>query len=63
MKSMKNVFLNDRTTGLVIPESSLYAVCHLIEIIRDSKILPEFELLIQAHDSYCRVSRLGLELA
>ncbi|UBF24006.1 hypothetical protein K9N68_20005 [Kovacikia minuta CCNUW1] len=56
-------FIYDRITGLVIPESSPYAVCHLIELIGDSKILPEFEPLIQAHDSYCRVSRLGLELA
>lgn len=56
-------FIYDRTTGLVIPESSPYAVCHLIEIIGEQKIIPEFEPLIQAHDSYCRVSRLGLELA
>lgn len=56
-------FIYDKITGLVLPESSPYAVCHLIEILGDSKILPEFEPLIQAHDSYCRVNRLGLELA
>ncbi|MBD2463951.1 hypothetical protein H6G89_23395 [Oscillatoria sp. FACHB-1407] len=56
-------FIYDRITGLVLPESSPYAVCHLIEVIGEQKILPEFEPLIQAHDSYCRVSRLGLELA
>ncbi|WP_088893806.1 hypothetical protein [Leptolyngbya ohadii] len=56
-------FIYDRITGAVIPESSRYAVCHLIEIIGEPEILPEFEPLVQIHDSYCRVSRLGLELA
>lgn len=56
-------FIYDRLSGLVLPESSPYSVCHLIEIIGEAEILPEFEPLIQAHDVYCRVSRLGLQLA
>jgi len=55
-------FVYDRVTGLVLPESSPYSVCHLLEIIGETEILPEFEPLVQAHDAYCRVSRLGLEL-
>jgi hypothetical protein len=56
-------FIYDRPTGMVLPESSPYATCHLIEIIGEQEIIPEFEEMIQVHDSYCRVSRLGLELA
>jgi hypothetical protein len=53
----------DRITGIVLPSSSPYAVCHLIEIVGERSILPKFELIVEAHDAYCRVSRLGLELA
>ncbi len=56
-------FIYDRITGLVLPETSRYSVCHLIEIVGQQEILPAFEPLIQTHDAYCRVSRLGLELA
>jgi hypothetical protein len=56
-------FTYDRITGMVLPSSSPYAVCHLIEIVGNSSILPEFELLVKTHDAYCRVSRLGLQLA
>jgi len=56
-------FVYDRLTGLVFPESSNYAVCHLIAIIGNPKISCEFEPLIRVHDTYCRVSHLGLELA
>lgn len=56
-------FVYDRMTGLVLPHSSAYAVCHLIEVLGNSETLPQFEPLLQTHDSYCRVSRLGLELA
>lgn len=30
-------FIYDRITGLVVPESSPYAICHLIEIIGEKK--------------------------
>jgi hypothetical protein len=53
----------DRITGMVLPSSSPYAVCHLLEIMGEQSILPEFEPIVEAHDAYCRVSRLGLELA
>lgn len=53
----------DRITGMVLPSSSPYAVCHLIEIVGEQSILPELEPLVETHDAYCRVSRLGLELA
>ncbi len=56
-------FVYDRITGLVLPHSSPYAVCHLIEVLGNSEILPQFEPLLQTHDSYCRVNRLGLKLA
>lgn len=62
-KGTAGQFVYDRTTGLVLPENNPYAVCHLIEVIGEQKILPKFEPLIQLHDSYCRVGRLGLELA
>lgn len=53
----------DRITGMVLPSSSPYAVCHLIEIVGEQSILPEFAPIVESHDTYCRVSRLGLELA
>jgi hypothetical protein len=54
----------DRSTGMVLPSSSSpYAVCHLIEIVGEQSILPEFAPTVEAHDAYCRVSRLGLQLA
>lgn len=53
----------DRITGIVLPSSNPYAVCHLIEIVGERSILPEFEPIVESHDAYCRVSRLGLELA
>lgn len=53
----------DRITGMVLPSSTPYAVCHLIEIVGERSILPEFEPIVESHDAYCRVSRLGLELA
>ncbi len=56
-------FIYDPITGIVLPASSAYAVCHLIEIIGEPQILPQFEQAIQVHDAYCRVSRLGLQLA
>lgn len=56
-------FAYDRITGLVLPQSSRYAVCHLIEIIGKTDILPQFERAIDLHDAYCRSSRLGLALA
>ena len=56
-------FIYDPITGIVLPAASTYAVCHLIEVIRESQILPQFEQAIQVHDAYCRVSPLGLKLA
>ena len=56
-------FVYDPITGIVLPESSAYAVCHLIEIIGEPQILPQFEQTLQVHDAYCRVSHLGLRLA
>lgn len=56
-------FTYDRTTGLVFPDYSPYAVCHLIEKVGEPTILPEFKLAIQVHDSFCRVHRAALELA
>lgn len=53
----------DRMTGMVLPSSSPYAVCHLIEIVGEQSILPELVPIVEAHDAYCRVSRLGLQLA
>ena len=56
-------FVYDPITGIVLPVSSAYAVCHLIKIIGEPQILPQFEEAIQVHDAYCRVSHLGLQLA
>ncbi|MBD2463410.1 hypothetical protein H6G89_20465 [Oscillatoria sp. FACHB-1407] len=56
-------FVYDRVTRLVLPEPSNYAVCYLIDIIGNKKIIHEFEPLIQTHDSYCHVNHLSLELA
>jgi len=56
-------FVYDRLTGMVFPEVNPYSVCHLIEIIGSQTIRPEFEPVIELHDAYCRVSRLGLTLA
>ncbi|WP_088892382.1 hypothetical protein [Leptolyngbya ohadii] len=56
-------FIYDRVTGTVLPTCNRYSVCHLIEILGQQEILPQFEPIIEQHDSYCRVSRLGLELA
>jgi hypothetical protein len=56
-------FVYDRSTGLVLPELSTYAVCRLVEIMGVHSILPEFEAVIRVHDAYCRVSQLGLVLA
>jgi hypothetical protein len=56
-------FVYDPITGIVLPVASAYAVCHLIEIIGEPQILPQFEQTIQVHDAYCRVSHLGLQLA
>lgn len=56
-------FIHDRITGMVLPSSSPYAVCHLIEIVGEQTILPEFQPIVESHDAYCRVSRLGLPLA
>ncbi|MBW4474316.1 MAG: hypothetical protein KME45_28675 [Stenomitos rutilans HA7619-LM2] len=56
-------FTYDRTTGLVLPEQTSYAVCHLLKIVGQMAILPQFESAIQVHDSFCRVEQLDLDLA
>jgi hypothetical protein len=56
-------FVYDRSIGLVIPELTSCAVCHLVETIGMQKTLPQFEKTIQIHDAYCQVSRAQLELA
>jgi hypothetical protein len=56
-------FTYDRTTGLVLPEQTSYAVCHLLKIVGQQVILPQFESAIQVHDSFCRVEQLNLDLA
>jgi len=56
-------FICDRVTGMMLPAYSSYAICRLIEIVGEQRILPQFEEIIELHDSYCRVNRLGLELA
>lgn len=56
-------YIYDRRTGTVLPETSEYAVCHLLKVMGDRRILPEFETLVRLHDDYCCVQRLNLELA
>jgi hypothetical protein len=56
-------FTYDRITGLVLSDYSSYAVCHFIEMVGESAILPEFESVIQVHDSFCQGDRLDLKLA
>jgi hypothetical protein len=56
-------FVYDRVTGLVVPAYNSYAVCHLVEIVGEPTILPQFESAIRVHDSFCRIDQLKLELA
>ena len=56
-------FVYDRTTGLVVADYSSYAVCHLVEIVGEPTILPQFESTIRVHDSFCRIDQSKLELA
>ncbi|MBD3885412.1 hypothetical protein IFO70_27180 [Phormidium tenue FACHB-886] len=56
-------FVYERTTGLILPDYSSYAVCHFIEVVGEQIILPEFESIIKVHDSFCRIAQLKLELA
>lgn len=56
-------FTYEGTTGLVLPEQTSYAVCHLLKIVGQQVILPQFESSIQVHDSFCRVEQLNLDLA
>ncbi|WP_088890005.1 hypothetical protein [Leptolyngbya ohadii] len=56
-------FRYDPMTGLVLPDYGTYGVCHLIKVIGQPKILPQFESVIQIHDAYCQSDRLQLSLA